>query len=137
MDINITQDIRKFKTKDIGNFSFKEAGFIVIAVGVGYVAFRMLGTLDGAIIPAIVPLAFGFFKPMGMSLWTFLRTVGKELVTPKVYINETDHVYEPDEFEKLYGEEIAIPPSWNEVIQTNDNSTVVKIDKTERERYAV
>ena len=31
MEVQISQDIRKYKTKDIGNFSFKEAGFVAVA----------------------------------------------------------------------------------------------------------
>lgn len=136
MEVNITQDIRKFKTKDIGNFSFKETGFIIVAVGIGYLTYKITGNFDTAIIPAMIPLAFGFFKPMGMSLLTFIRTVGKELVSPQVYINETDFVYEPDEFDELYGEEIAIPTCWNDVIQTENSTTQGVIDKVERDRFA-
>lgn len=36
MEILIGQDIRKYKTKDIGNFSFKEAAFLAAGAAVGF-----------------------------------------------------------------------------------------------------
>ena len=118
MEIKISQDIRKFKTRDIGSFSFKEAGFIAVGAALGFMTYKLSGSFEAALVPLFVVVAFGFFKPMGMSFWEFIRTVVRDKLVTQVYINETDFVYEPDEFDELYGEEIAIPSDWNEVIQT-------------------
>lgn len=136
MEINITQDLRKFKTKDVGALSFKEAGFVAVGAGLGFLTYKVLGSLNYALIPVGIVLAFGFLKPMGLSLFQFIKTAGKELTSPKFYINQTDFVYEPDEFDELYGEEIAIPPCWNDVIQTQESSAQGTIDKVEKDRFA-
>lgn len=119
MEIIVNQDIRKFKTKDIGNFSFKEIGFLVAAAALGYGAYylqtKILMVEQFSIAPCIllaaIPLLFGFFKPQGMSFMQFLKTVVKEnMIDPKVYIWESD--YEPDlnNLGELFGEEYALSP---------------------------
>lgn len=118
MEIKISQDIRKFKTKDVGNFTFKEAGFLAVGASLAFVAYKLSGSFEVALAPMLVVIVFGFFKPLGMSFTDFIRTVVKDRVTTQCYINETDFEYEPDGFDELYGEEIAIPSDWNEVIQT-------------------
>lgn len=132
MEIRISQDIRKFKTKDIGNFSFREAGFLVLGVGAGALTYKLAGdSLELALIPTAIILIVGFFKPFGMSFIQFVRTVLKEnLLTPKTYIWETDFEYDAEEFDKLYGEKIAIPSSWD-VIQT-EQATVNKMNKNDK-----
>ena len=97
MDIQIGQDIRKYKTKDIGNFSFKEAGFLAAGVAAAYVVYRLTNSMEYAIPPMGIICIFGFFKPYGMSFWTFLRTVLKEKLTTQCYINETDFEYSFEE----------------------------------------
>lgn len=133
MEIRISQDIRKFKTKDLGNFSFKEIGFIVFGVGAGALTYRLTGSsLETALIPTFIILIIGFFKPFGLSFFEFVRTVLKEnLLSPKMYIWETDFEYDPNEFDELYDEKIAIPSSWN-VIQTEQESKNKKIQKLEK-----
>lgn len=125
MEIQINQDIRKFKTKDIGNFSFKEAGFLAVACAAGFVVYKLANSYEPAIPIMGAILIFGFFKPFGLTFMQFIKTVLKENVfTPKVYLWETDFEYEPDEFEKIYGEPIQLSTEWS-VIQT----TTEKIDK--------
>ena len=131
MDIRITQDIRKYKTKDVGNFSFKEAGFIAVGATVGFLTYKLTGSYEIAIFPAGVILIFGFFKPFGMSFWEFTRTVLKENLTTQIYINETDFEYDKSEFIDLYGEDVVIPTGW-EVIQTS--TPVKKINKADKAR---
>lgn len=134
MEIRISQDIRKFKTKDIGNFSFKEAGFLALGCGAGALTYKLTGaSLEIALIPTAIILVIGFFKPFGLSFFEFVRTVLKEnLFTPKTYIWETDFEYDKDGFDELYGEKIAIPSSWN-VIQTEQESKnkINKFDKAQ------
>lgn len=105
MELQISSDIRKFKTKDVGVFSFAEAGFLALAGGAGYAMyylemnvwhFEKMNTGLMLPLPAIF-LCFGFLKPFGMSFLQFLRTVFREWVTdPKVYIWESDFVYDLD-----------------------------------------
>ena len=105
MELQISSDIRKFKTKDVGAFSFAEAGFLALAGGSGYAVYYLemnvwhfeqmnIGLMLP--LPAII-LCFGFLKPFGMSFMQFLQTVFREWVTdPKVYIWESDFVYDLD-----------------------------------------
>ena len=133
MEIKISQDIRKFKTKDVGAFSFKEAGFLAAALGVGGITYKLTSSLELALVPAAIILIIGFFKPFGLSFPQFVQTVLKEnLLTPKTYIWETDFEYDPNEYEELYGEPIVIPSSWN-VIQTEQEgkNKANKFDKAQ------
>ena len=130
MEVKISQDIRKYKTKDIGNFSFKEAGFLAGAAAVGFAIYKLTGSYEIAIFPAGVILILGFFKPYGMSAIQFMRTVLKENLTSQCYINETDFEYNAEDFPELYGDDVAIPTDWNAI----QASTPVKINKQDAMR---
>lgn len=129
MEINISQDIRKYKTKDIGNFSFKEAGFLAIGFGVSFLTYKLTNSLEIAIFPFGIVAAFAFLKPYGMTCWQFLRTVGKEKFVPRVLINETDYIYDMDELRKEYKDFIVIDT--DELIQssTADNKKTNKFEE--------
>lgn len=106
MEINISQDIRKFKTKDIGNFSFKEVGFIVIGAGLAFGLYTINGNnIPTAMIPFIICAMVGFLKPFGMSFISFIKLMIRDMARPPVYINETDFEYEPDNVKEIYGSE--------------------------------
>lgn len=130
MEVKISQDIRKYKTKDIGNFSFAEAGFLAGAAAVGFAVYKLTGSFEIAIFPAGIILIFGFFKPYGMSAMQFIKTVLKENMTTQCYINETDFEYNVEEFPELYGDDIAIPADWNAI----QASTPAKINKQDAAR---
>lgn len=117
MEIKISQDLRKFKTKDIGNFSLKEAGYITLAIGSAFTVYKLTeGSFELALLPLTIILIIGFFKPFGLTFFEFARTVLQEnLFSPRQYIWETDYEYDPNEFEKLYGEKVLIPSSWNAI----------------------
>ena len=117
MEIIVNQDIRKFKTKDIGNFSFKECIFLVIAAGLGYGVYFVekniyhLETIETLpiVLVAAIPLAFGFFKPQGMTFWQFLNTVIKEnFLEPKFYYWESDFMPDMEKYGEIYGEEYEL-----------------------------
>lgn len=129
MEVPINQDIRKYKTKDIGNFSFKEAGFIVIAIGAAFLTYKLNRSIEVAILPMMLILIIGFFKPFGMTFIQFMRTVVREQLTPRTYIWESDFEYDADEFENLYGEKIRVSSEWS-VIQTASVNKINKIDKS-------
>lgn len=116
MEIIINKDIRKVKTKDLGMFSFKEAGFLALAVGLGAGIFFLEKKVLGfekinyylMIIPMAIPLIFGFFKPFGLTFWQFCKTYIQEtFVKPSVYTlsyqseNEIELNYE--DLVKVYG----------------------------------
>lgn len=128
MEIQISQDIRKYKTKDIGNFSFKEAGYIAGGMAAAFLTYKLTQSTEVAIFPLGIILILGFFKPYGMSCIQFIRTVGKETFTPQCYINETDFEYDCTEFQELYGKDVVIPAEWN-VIQTSVPAKINKQDK--------
>lgn len=132
MERPISQDIRKYKTKDVGNFSFKEAGYIALAIGAGFLCYNIFHfTLEGCILPIGIIIIFGFFKPYGMTFIQFLRTVGREKMSPVTYINETDFVYDYEELAEEYGEEfdVALTDEW--LIQSQE-TVCNKITKSER-----
>ena len=106
MDINISQDIRKFKTKDIGNFSFKEIGYIVIGAGLAFGLYSINGNnIPIAMIPFILSAMVGFLKPFGMSFLAFLKLMINDMSRPPVYIYESDFEYEPEKVKEIYGSE--------------------------------
>ena len=105
MEIPVTKDIRKFKTKDVGNFSFAEAGFIAGAGAIGFLLYKLTGNIYIAVPPAAIILVFGFFKPFGLSFWTFIKTFVKErFLTPQFLPNESDFVYDEECFEPYKNE---------------------------------
>ena len=119
MEINISQDIRKFKTKDIGNFSFKEAVYIAIGAGLAFGLYSINGNnVPTAMIPFIISAMVGFLKPFGMSFLSFLKLMIKDMARQPVYINETDFEYEPDNVKEIYGNEYFMVASDDDLIQS-------------------
>lgn len=110
MEIEISRDLRSFKTKDIGNFSLKEAGFIAVGFAAFFATYKLTGSKEFAFVPMGVVLAFGFLKPCGLSLWQFLRTVMMELISPMVYVYDNDFVYDYDDIYKKYKSDEDTPP---------------------------
>lgn len=127
MLITINQDIRKYKTKDIGPLSFREAGFTALAVLTGALIYKFTGGYEMAILPMGFILMVCFFKPFGMTFIQFLRTVGVEKLTPKTYIWETDFEYDPNEYEELYGEKIQLTSEWSGI--QNERSPIRPLKK--------
>jgi hypothetical protein len=148
MEIVVNQDIRKFKTKDIGNFSFKDCAFIAGAGALGYGAYWMEMNIFHMekisylpiLLLAAIPLAFGFFKPQGMTLWQFINTVVKEnLIDLKIYIWESDFVVDPSTFGDIYGEEYELTPERVASIkaQLQAPASGVKMSKLEKEKMVL
>jgi hypothetical protein len=130
MKVRIPNDIRKYKTKDIGSFSFKEIGFIVVAVLIMVAGFKFFGSLEVGIFPAFIVLAFGFFKPTGMSLLQYLKTVGREVTSPRTYRYESEFSFDNEDCDihKLYGDEYGLPTA--EALTQRDKVVVLnKKDK--------
>lgn len=105
MELPITTDIRNTKSKDIGNFSFQQAAFIAAGVGTGILTWKLTDSYEIAIAPAFLILIFGFFKPFGMSMWTFIGLfIREKIMTPKNMIYEDDFEFD-DETTKLFQED--------------------------------
>lgn len=91
IEVPITTDIRNTKSKDIGNFSFQQAAYLAVGLGVAYLVWKATGNYEIALIPAVIILIFGFFKPFGMSMFTFLRIfINERILTPKNMVYEDD-----------------------------------------------
>lgn len=132
MEITISQDIRKYKTKDVGNFSFKEAGFLVLGFGLAFITYKLTNnSLEVALIPFAIVAVFAFFKPNGMSCWQFLKTVGKEKLIPSTLINETDFIYDLEELKEQLGTEyhVVIPEDLIQSSSDNKNTIISKFDE--------
>lgn len=102
MEINIHKDLRDYKSKDIGNFNWRECVFIALALLFGIFGYTQFGSIDYAVPLMIPPLVFGFLKPKGMSFWTYIRTVMREKMLPKEYPYESDFVYDYESLKKMF-----------------------------------
>lgn len=127
MEIEVNQDIRKFKVKDIGPFSFKQAGFLVLGGGIGYLMYASTGAMEIAIIPAALVAAFGFIKPFGMSFMQALKLLAKEMTVPPFYEYESDFVYSEENMEKLKRKGYSVNLS-EELIQSNTDKNKSKVN---------
>lgn len=136
MEIPISEDIRKFESKDIGNFSFRQAGFIAAAGLSAFITYKYIEpSLEATLLPMAAILIFGFFKPMGMSCWMFLRTfLYERVLTPQAYINESDFVFD-EETLKLYQDEGVDVSQAMFAIQEDEPEKVIKWSKEDRERF--
>lgn len=129
VETKVPKDIRKFKGKAIGPFSFRQAGCGLFAIIVDFVVYRyilkpMEVTSDTSmfiiILLAIVILAFSF-EPHGMRMEVYLRNVVyKNFVFPterKVSTNLQGAISKKTSEEiakinKEYKERIAREPEW-------------------------
>lgn len=116
MEIIINKDIRNVKTKDIWIFSWKQAGFLAIAIGIGagiillekkVFHFEKINYLI-PLVPMAIPLVFGFLRPFGMSFWQFCKTyINEAVIRPKTYNasfeSEDDIVLDYEELIETYG----------------------------------
>lgn len=147
MEIIVNQDIRKFKTKDLGPFNWKEVSFICIAAAIAYAGYfiekNVMGMEEVELAPIIlvaaIPLLFGFAKPQGMTFLEFLKTAVREnMLDPKIYYWESDFVPNLDEFGDIYGEDYALTEERLEQIKMVDavehNSAPVKRSKEDIKR---
>ncbi len=130
MEIRINKDIRKFKTKDIGSFSFKEAGFAAAGMAAGYGTYMIVKyffpktgideSIPIALIPMTIILAFGFFKPFGMSMTQFIKTFVREyFLTPQIYVWENDYETDFEKIEDIWGEDYKYSPKRIELIASD------------------
>lgn len=126
MEIIINQDIRKFKTKDIGNFSFRDIGFISASCALGYAGFMFQKkvllleevNLEVLLPLMVIPLVFGFAKPFGLTFWQFLKTFFREyFLSPQTYYWVSDYKINADDLEKIYGEAYFESETYTPIIE--------------------
>ena len=136
-EIPINQDIRKYKVKDIGVFSLKEACWIAVGAVCAYGTFILQKnffetteiTYFVSLLAAVPAILFGFIKPYGVSFFTYLRVIMKEnVLSPKYLPYESSVKYVLKDF---VDEEEA------EKIWFNWNCTHKKIKKSRRKRIYV
>ncbi len=132
MEIEVNQDIRKFKVKDIGPFSFKQAGFLALGGGLGFLLYSATGTLEMAIIPAALVAAFGFIKPFGMTFMQAMKLLMKEMATPPCYEYETDFVYNEEDIKILQKKGYSVTLS-EKLIQSNTDKNKAKVNPNQYE----
>ena len=133
MEIEVNQDIRKYKVKDIGPFTFKQAGFLVLGAGLGYLLYSATNTLEVAIIPAGIVAAFGFLKPFGMSFTNALKLLIKELTVPPFYEYESDFVYTEEDMKKLWKKNEYVVNLSEKLIQSNADKNKVNQNQYEED----
>ena len=137
MEIPISEDIRKIQSKDIGNFSFKQAAFLAAGLPSGFVTFKVTGNLEIAIIPLMIIVIFGFFKPYGMSCFTFIRTfLYERMFTPQQYYYESDFEIDKETVELYKADGVDVSEKAVDVIQTESPTQNIKWTKQDRERIA-
>ena len=110
-EVKIQKDIREFKTKDIGNFTLPQAGCIALMGVAGFFTYKATHSWGVALVPVSMIAIVGFLKPMGMSFITFVRTFVREaVISPKIYVNESDFEYDYEEIIEPYAEEYDLKP---------------------------
>lgn len=141
MDVPISRDIRKYKSKDIGNFSFGQAAFLAGGVAAGFLTYKFVSpSIEICCIPIAIILVFGFFKPYGMSLFAFLKLMFNELIlSPRNLFYESDFEVDEEFVEAKIDEGYAFNGAmFTEVIQTEESSAPKKIkrSKDDKQRLA-
>lgn len=145
MEIPINKDLRNFKTKDIGNFTLKEAGFIALAGIAAIISYKLQKTAFGEIkspllmlLPAVPFIILGFLKPFGLSFTTFMQTIYVEKYKMgKILYWESDFVVTPDIIEDCFGEEYVesvFPSSEISAISPTEDVTAPKKKKKKRKK---
>lgn len=136
MKITINKDIREYKVKDVGPFTIKEALSLLVAIILAYGTYYFTHKYFGWVITendiqmllisivVIVPLAFGFAHPYGLSLKNYLFTLLVEnVISPQLRVYSSDFDWskieeEPDETDfltapkKYTKEELAEIKKW-------------------------
>lgn len=117
MEIIINRDLRKFETKDIGNFTFKQIGFMVAGIAIALLSFALQRKYTGdwdinlCVIPAIPVLVLGFLKIKGMTVPEYIRTVMPEkMLMPKSLKWESDFEYTEDTAKEIFGKDFEKIP---------------------------
>lgn len=100
------QDVLKYKSKFIMNFSAREATCILIGAGLGLLGyFKLFESINGNLriylsVPLfLIPFVFGFFRPLGQPLEIILKQVVVDnFLYPPTRVYEIKH----PEFEKYH-----------------------------------
>lgn len=112
MEIQVNKDLRKFESKDIGMFSFRQAAFIVagfVIAGISlFIQKKLLGvwTLEATVFPAVPVWVVGFLKIQGLSVIDYIKMIFPEqFLIPKTLKWESDFEYDPYTAQDAFGED--------------------------------
>lgn len=112
MEIQINKDLRKFESKDIGMFSYKQALWIAIGAIVAGISLAIQKiffgdwTLEITILPAIPIWFIGLWKIQGLSVIEYLKQIFPEqFLLPKSLKWESDFEYTETTAQELYGDD--------------------------------
>lgn len=116
MERFINKDIRDYKAKLFGPFTFREGvGILIIAIGAYgmFSLYRLMfpGSLEYGLtlslfcaIGALPGVLYGFIKPYNMTIEVFLKVFVREnYINPRIRILETDDIFEEEEIQKPKG----------------------------------
>lgn len=130
------QDIRHYKTQLFAGFSPRECAAIAISVVYIFVVMQyQTKTLQMAepnyffFLPCILPLAWGFYKPCGITLEEYIKRNWKYLIAPKTRTYHIDNMY-ADYVMTDYIDDIA------DLSQDTDNKKKKKKGKSRKEKRA-
>lgn len=130
--IDVPKDVRKYKSKFVGPFSFRQTIGLLIGAGCGYVGYYIQKTLlgsdvDNAILTWIFAapgLAWGFIEPYGMPLEKFLKTTFVSM-----FLSPADRKYKPVNYLK---KEIRKANKKAEQLEQQEKEALYKKDKNYR-----
>lgn len=131
MQVSINTDLRKFKAKEIGNFTFKEAGFLAVGIVVAVALYFIQDdpNIGLCVVPAGLIVAMGFLKPFGLPFKEFMSSIFLEMfLYPKVLKWDSDYIHEEDEGKVLFGEDYRLM-DFGEVEDTNSKKSKKKSKK--------
>lgn len=112
MEIVINKDLRKVETKDVGNFTFKQVGFLAVGIVCGGLSY-FLQSSDGGeastflcVLPALPFILLGFLRLDGLSLWQYIQMVFPEkFLMPMSLKWESDFEFTNTTVSECFGDE--------------------------------
>ena len=102
MEIKINKEIMDYHEGFLGGLNLREILCSAAAIGVAAACYFGLGSVFGedmsgwvALIGAVIPAAFGFWKPTGLPLEKFLYAfVRYQFIRPKIRVFRADNFYD-------------------------------------------
>ena len=119
MEISINKDLRKYKSKDIAGFTFKQfffliGGLLCILIGalLGDSEKDFVDRLTNAFPLGIPCVVLGFFEIKGMSVIQYLKHIGPEkFLMKKQLIWMSDFKWDENTAKEIFGEDYEYVPT--------------------------
>lgn len=123
MEIGINKDLRKYKSKDIMGFTFKQFGFLVLGLAAIILGYLLIGSLKVSIIFGIPFAILGFFEIKGMSVIQYLKFIGPErYLMKKQLIWMSDFRYDEKTAREIFGDDYEYLPLQSIVYEDEEKS---------------